>query len=77
MLEKLRGVLNKHGRICGILIDEADDIPSSTAFRSRFGSLVSAYRLIGYDPGIDYGFVRSTSSAPKSIPCWWRGWFIN
>ena len=57
MLEKLRGVLNKHGRICGILIDEADDLPSSTAFRSRFGSLVSAYRLIGYEPGIDYGFV--------------------
>ena len=40
-----------------MLIDEADDIPSTTAFRSRFGSLVSAYRLIGYDPGIDYGFV--------------------
>src|SRR5580700_4823952 len=57
MLEKLRGVLNKHGRICGILIDEADDLPSSTAFRSRFGSLVSAYRLIGYDPGIDYDFI--------------------
>jgi hypothetical protein len=57
MLEKLRGVLNKHGRICGILIDEADDLPSSTAFRSRFGSLVSAYKLIGYDPGIDYDFI--------------------
>jgi len=57
MLEKLRGVLNKHGRICGMLIDEAEDLPSSTAFRSRFGSLVSAYRLIGYDPGIDYAFI--------------------
>jgi DNA invertase Pin-like site-specific DNA recombinase len=57
MLEKLRGVLNKHGRISGILIDDAEDIPSSTAFRHRFGSLVSAYRLIGYDPGIDYSFV--------------------
>src|SRR5208282_1094142 len=44
MLEKLRGVLNKHGRICGMLIDEAEDLPSSIAFRSRFGSLVSAYR---------------------------------
>jgi DNA invertase Pin-like site-specific DNA recombinase len=57
MLEKLRGVLKQHGRISGILIDETTDLPSSTAFRSRFGSLVSAYHLIGYDPGIDYGFV--------------------
>jgi DNA invertase Pin-like site-specific DNA recombinase len=57
MLEKLRGILNKHQRISGILIDEADDLPSSAAFQHRFGSLVSAYRLIGYDPGIDYGFI--------------------
>ena len=42
MLEKLRGLLNQHGRISGILIDEAVDFPSSTAFRHRFGSLVSA-----------------------------------
>ena len=57
MLEKLRGVLNKHGRICGMLIDEADGLPSSAAFSHRFGSLVSAYRLIGYEPGIDYSFI--------------------
>lgn len=68
MLEKLRGVLNKHGRICGILIDEADDVPSSTAFRSRFGSLVSAYRLIGYEPGIDYGFVEINRKLREEHP---------
>ncbi len=57
MLEKLRGVLQKHGKISGILIDESEDLPSSSAFRHRFGSLVSAYRLIGYNPPIDYGFL--------------------
>jgi len=57
MLDKLRGVLRKHGRICGMLIDEADGLPSSAAFSHRFGSLVSAYRLIGYEPGIDYSFI--------------------
>jgi DNA invertase Pin-like site-specific DNA recombinase len=57
MLEKLRGILNKHQRISGILIDEAEDAPSSSAFQHRFGSLVIAYRLIGYDPGIDYSFI--------------------
>lgn len=57
MLEKLRTLVNQHGCISGILIDEMDGMPSSAAFRHRFGSLVSAYRLIGYDPEIDYAFI--------------------
>jgi DNA invertase Pin-like site-specific DNA recombinase len=57
MFEKLRGLLTQHGRISGILIDEAEGLPSSAAFRHRFGSLVAAYRLIGYDPEIDYSFI--------------------
>jgi len=57
MLEKLRAVLKQHGRISGILIDEAEEMPSSAAFSHRFGTLVNAYRLIGYDPGIDYTFI--------------------
>jgi len=59
MLEKLRGVLRKHGRLCGILIDEVEDFPSSAAYRHRFGSLVTAYRLIGYEPQIDYSFIET------------------
>src|SRR5580692_6962681 len=68
MLEKLRGVLKKHGRICGMLIDEADDLPSSAAFSHRFGSLVSAYRLIGYEPGIDYSFIEANRKLRKQHP---------
>jgi DNA invertase Pin-like site-specific DNA recombinase len=68
MLEKLRGVLKQHGRLSGILIDETDDLPSSTAFRSRFGSLVSAYKLIGYDSGIDYGFVEINRKLREEHP---------
>ena len=68
MLEKLRGVLKQHGRISGILIDEAEGLPSSTAFSHRFGSLVSAYRLIGYDPGIDYSFIEENRRLRKRHP---------
>jgi DNA invertase Pin-like site-specific DNA recombinase len=57
MLEKLRSVLIQHGRISGIIIDETEGVPSSAAFRHRFGSLVTAYRLVGYDPQIDYSFI--------------------
>jgi DNA invertase Pin-like site-specific DNA recombinase len=68
MLEKLRSLLERHGHISGILIDEADNLPSSTAFRHRFGSLVSAYRLIGYDPQIDYGFIEINRRLRKQHP---------
>jgi DNA invertase Pin-like site-specific DNA recombinase len=68
MLEKLRVLLDQHGRISGFIIDEADNLPSSTAFRHRFGSLVSAYRLIGYDPEIDYSFIETNRKLRKQHP---------
>ena len=68
MLEKLRSLLKLHGRISGILIDEAEGLPSSTAFSHRFGTLVSAYRLIGYDPGIDYTFIEENRRLRKRHP---------
>ena len=68
MLEKLRSILTQHGRISGILIDESEDLPSSSAFRNRFGSLVSAYRLIGYDPEIDYSFIEINRQIRKRHP---------
>jgi DNA invertase Pin-like site-specific DNA recombinase len=68
MLEKLRVLLELHGRISGILIDEAEGLPSSTAFRHRFGTLVSAYRLIGYDPGINFSFIEENRRLRKRHP---------
>jgi hypothetical protein len=68
MLEKLRTLLSQQGWISGILIDEAPNLPSSTAFRHRFGSLVSAYRLIGYDPEIDYGFIEANRKLRERHP---------
>ena len=68
MLEKLRVLLKLHGRISGILIDEAEGLPSSTAFSHRFGTLVGAYRMIGYDPGIDYSFIEENRRLRKLHP---------
>lgn len=68
MLEHLRTVLIKHGRISGILIDAAEDLPSSTAFSHRFGTLVNAYRLIGYNPGIDFSFIEENRRLRKRHP---------
>jgi len=68
MLEKLRGVMDQHGRISGILIDECEGLPSSAAFRHRFGSLVAAYSLVGYTPKTDYGFIEVNRRLRRQHP---------
>jgi DNA invertase Pin-like site-specific DNA recombinase len=57
LLEKLRALLQERGRLSGLLIDECDDMPSSTCYSARFGSLVRAYTLIGWTSGRDYSYI--------------------
>ena len=57
MLELLKSLFAKHGRVSGILIDETDGMPSSSVYRSRFGSLIRAYGLVGYSPTRDYRYL--------------------
>lgn len=57
MLTRLKTLVEKHNRISGILIDEAENMPSSAAYRTRFGSLIRAYRLVGFTPERDYQYV--------------------
>lgn len=68
LLEKLKGVLDKHGRISGFLIDEIPDSPTSSLYRSRFGSLIRAYSLIGYTPAIDYRFIEENRQIRQLHP---------
>ena len=57
MLERLRGLLAKHSLLSSGLIDSAEGMPASSAYRTRFGSLLRAYQLAGYRPDRDYGFL--------------------
>ncbi|MGE8317775.1 MAG: recombinase family protein [Comamonas sp.] len=57
MLEMLRQTLERYGALSGIVIDEDDEAPSSSAYRTRFGSLLRAYSLIGYTPRRDYAYL--------------------
>ncbi len=57
MLERLTHLQANKGWLSGLVIDEAEDMPSSSAYRTRFGSLVRAYQLIGYSPGRDYRYI--------------------
>lgn len=59
LLERLRQLLQKEGHLSGLLIDEAEGMPSSMVYRNRFSSLVRAYQLIGYTPERDYQFIET------------------
>jgi DNA invertase Pin-like site-specific DNA recombinase len=57
LLERLRQLLQLQGRLSGILIDETEEMPSSSCYSCRFGSLTRAYALIGWTPDRDYAYV--------------------
>lgn len=57
MLKMLRDLLAERGELSGLIIDEQDDMPSSSAYQQRFGGLVRAYGLIGYRPRHDYKYL--------------------
>ncbi len=59
MLELLQSILDTNGYLSGIIIDEADGAPSSSSFRTRFGSLLRAYALVGFSPDRDYRYLET------------------
>ena len=59
LLDHLRSLLEREGRLSGLLIDETGDMASSSIYRSRFSSLIRAYQLIGYTPERDYKFIET------------------
>ncbi|MCC9608575.1 recombinase family protein [Blastopirellula sp. JC732] len=57
LIERLKLLASRHPTLSAAIIDSADDIPTSSTFRSRFGSLIRAYRLAGYTPERDYRYL--------------------
>lgn len=48
MLDRLKQLFDDKGILSGLIIDESEHLPSSSAYRSRFGSLIRAYQLVGF-----------------------------
>lgn len=57
LLQGLRDLYAREGRLSALIIDEAGSLPPSSLFRTRFGGLLRAYRMIGYTPERDYQYV--------------------
>jgi len=68
MLELLNAALRAKGHLSALVIDETDEMPSSSAYRYRFGSLVRAYRLVGYDAGRDFSYLETNRALRAMYP---------
>ena len=68
MLAMLRDLLEQRGFLSGIMIDEAENCPSSSAYQSRFGSLLRAYELVGFAPDRDYRYIEINRALRRMHP---------
>lgn len=68
MLELLAQILERNGNLSGLIIDEADNCPSSSSFRARFGSLLRAYALVGFSPEHDYRYLETNQKLRAMHP---------
>jgi DNA invertase Pin-like site-specific DNA recombinase len=68
LLSMLQAVLEEEGSLSGVVIDERADMPSSSAYRYRFGSLIRAYNLIGYIPERDYRYIEINRHVREAYP---------
>lgn len=68
LLEQLRGLLQRVGRLSGLLIDETEGMASSAVYRHRFASLIQAYKLIAYTPERDYQFIETNRQLRRMYP---------
>lgn len=68
MLDALNGLFQTQGLLSGLIIDEADGMPSSSSYRSRFGSLLRAYGLVGYRPRRDYRYIEINRALRRMYP---------
>ena len=68
LLDRLRGLYQHRGFLSGVVIDEAEGMPSSSAYIHRFGSLVRAYQLVGFTPDRDYRYLEINRALRQMHP---------
>jgi DNA invertase Pin-like site-specific DNA recombinase len=57
MLGLLKQLYQSKGYLSGLIIDEDEHLPSSNLYKLRFGSLIRAYKLVGFTPDVDYAYL--------------------
>ena len=57
MIARLEKLYKRYGYLSGLVIDETEEMPCSSAYAHRFGSLLRAYTLVGFRPDRDYRYI--------------------
>ena len=68
MLKLLGELFKQKGYLSGIIIDQCDHLPTSGVYQSRFGSLLEAYKLVGFTPDIDFSYIEINRRLRKKHP---------
>jgi DNA invertase Pin-like site-specific DNA recombinase len=68
MLDRLQRLFQARGYLSGLIIDETDHLLSSSAYQSRFGSLLRAYQLVGFTPARDYRYIEINRALRQMHP---------
>jgi DNA invertase Pin-like site-specific DNA recombinase len=68
LLRVLAPLLQKHGYLSGLIIDEAESCPSSSTYTKHFGSLLRAYALVGFHPDRDYRYLEINRRLREMYP---------
>jgi hypothetical protein len=68
MIVRLRGLYHARGQLSGLIIDEAEDLPSSSSYSARFGSLARAYQLVGFTPDRDFRYIEINRTLRRLHP---------
>ena len=64
MLDGLRDLLEERGYLSGLIIDETDQLPSSSAYQSRFGSLAASLSSLSVSR-----LIATTATSRSIAPC--------
>lgn len=57
LIERLRSLYQARGFLSGLVINEAEGMPSAAVYVHRFGSLIRAYQTVGFTPDRDYRYL--------------------
>mgnify|MGYP001608821578 CR=1 FL=1 len=68
LIEKLRNLYQRHGYLSGLIINEAEGMPSTATYMHRFGSLIRAYETVGFTPDRDYQYLEANQFLRRLYP---------
>jgi DNA invertase Pin-like site-specific DNA recombinase len=57
LIDRLRALYRDRQALSGLIINSTEGMPSSSVYAHRFGSLLRAYRLVGFEPSRDFHYV--------------------